>query len=100
MLNTGIALGIVVMSLLFSDLGWRTGDMRGRYLAIVFAIAGVLEIMHVLAALEPMLASERLNSIARQMRISTWGPPAYLLPFGIAAAFLVAARWRVSALVF
>ena len=27
MLNTGIALGIVVVSLLFSDLGWRTGDV-------------------------------------------------------------------------
>ena len=90
MLNTGIALGIVIVSLLFSDLGWRTGELLVRYLAIVFAVAGVLEIMHVLAALEPSLASERVNEIIRRMRYSTWGPPAYLLPLGIAAAFLVA----------
>ena len=100
MLNTGIALGIVVVSLLFSDLGWRTGELLVRYLAIVFAVAGVLEVMHVLAALEPSLASERVNEIIRRMRYSTWGPPAYLLPLGIAAAFLVAPRARVSTLTF
>ena len=100
MLNTGIALGIVVVSLLFSDLGWRSGEVRVRYLAIVFAVTGVLEVLHALDGLELSSASERFDSLVRELRISTWGPPAYLLPLGIAAAYLVAARGRWSTLVF
>jgi len=100
MLNTGIALGIVVVSLLFSDLGWRTGEVLVRYLAIVFAVTGVLEVMHVLDAPEPSTASAWFNEFVRQLEISTWGPPAYLLPLGIAAAFLIAPRARVSSFAF
>ena len=100
MLNTGIALGIVMVSLLFSDLGWRTGEVLVRYLAIVFAVTGVLEVMHVLDAPEPSTGSEWLNDIVRRLQISTWGPPAYLLPLGIAAAFLIAPQARVSSFAF
>src|SRR6476659_507333 len=55
-LNTGIALGTAAVSLLFWDLGWRTREPLIRFLAIVFAVAGVLEIQHVLAALDPATA--------------------------------------------
>ena len=40
-----------------SDFGWRNGDALVRYLAIIFAVAGGLEILHALAALEPSSAS-------------------------------------------
>ena len=40
-LNTGIALVTVVLSLLFWDLGWRTGDPLVRFMAIMFAVAAI-----------------------------------------------------------
>jgi signal transduction histidine kinase/ActR/RegA family two-component response regulator len=83
-LNTGIALGAVAVSVLFWDLGWRTGETRVRFLAIVFFVAGLLEVLHVMAALEPTSASEQLNAAMRQLRVATWAPPSYLLPLGTA----------------
>jgi signal transduction histidine kinase/ActR/RegA family two-component response regulator len=83
-LNTGIALGAVAVSVLFWDLGWRTGETRVRFLAIVFFVAGLLEVLHVIAALEPSSGSEDLNAAVRQLRVATWAPPSYLLPLGTA----------------
>ena len=83
-LNTGIALATVAVSLLFWDLGWRTGETRVRFLAIVFVVAGLLEVLHVMAALEPSSASEELNAVVRGLRSGTWAPPSYLLPLGTA----------------
>ena len=88
-LNTGIALVTVVLSLLFWDLGWRTGDPLVRFMAVVFAVAGFLEVLHVLAALEPASASEGLNRVWRRLRSGTWAPPAYLLPLGLGFLLLV-----------
>ena len=83
-LNTGIALVTVVLSLLFWDLGWRTGGTLVRFTAILYAVVGVLEVLHVLAALEPSSASESFNEVLRRLRSGTWAPPAYLLPLGMA----------------
>ncbi len=83
-LNTGIALTTVALSILFWDLGWRTGETRVQFLAIVFAVAGVLEVLHVLAALEPSSAFRDLNEVVQGLRSGTWAPPAYLLPIGTA----------------
>ena len=99
-LNTGIALGVVAVSLLFWDLGWRTGAAPIRFLAIVYAVAGVLEILHVLAALEPSSASASLNEVLRQLRSGTWAPPAYLLPLGIGLTLWIAPTPRASKLAF
>jgi signal transduction histidine kinase/ActR/RegA family two-component response regulator len=82
-LNTGIALVTVLLSLLFWDLGWRTGGTLVKFIAILFAVVGVLEVLHVLAALEPSSGSESFNRILRQLRSGTWAPPAYLLPLGM-----------------
>jgi len=95
-LNTGIALGAVAVSLLFWDLGWRTRETTIRFMAIVFAVAGVLEVLHVLAALEPSSASEGLNEVLRQLRSGTWAPPAYLLPLGIGAILWMAPTPQAS----
>jgi signal transduction histidine kinase/CheY-like chemotaxis protein len=95
-LNTGIALGAAAVSLLFWDLGWRTGAVPIRFMAIVFAVAGVLEILHVLAALEPASASEQLNETLRRLRSGTWGPPAYLLPLGVGVVLWLAPTPRAS----
>ena len=82
-LNTGIALATAVLALLFWDLGWRTGAPRVHFLAIILAVTGVLEILHVLAALEPSTSSELVNDTLRRWRSGTWAPPAYLLPLGM-----------------
>ena len=99
-LNTGIALGTVAVSLLFWDLGWRTRAPLIRFLAIVFVVVGVLEIQHVLAALEPASASETLNDLLWRLRSGTWAPPAYLLPLGMGAASLIAPSPRASKTLF
>jgi signal transduction histidine kinase/ActR/RegA family two-component response regulator len=99
-LNTGIALVTVVLSLLFWDLGWRTGDPLVRFMAIIFAVAGFLEVLHVLAALEPASASEILNQVWRRLRSGTWAPPAYLLPLGLGFLLLVGPPPRTSNTVF
>jgi signal transduction histidine kinase/ActR/RegA family two-component response regulator len=83
-LNTGIALVTVVLSLVFWDLGWRTGVTLMRVTAILFAVVGALEVLHVLAALEPSSASDGFNALVRSLRSGTWAPPAYLLPLGMA----------------
>ena len=82
-LNTGIALVTVMMALLFWDLGWRTREILVRYMAIVYGVVGVLEVLHVLAALDPSTASQTFNEMHQRLRSGTWGPPAYLLPLGI-----------------
>jgi signal transduction histidine kinase/ActR/RegA family two-component response regulator len=99
-LNTGIALVTVVLSLLFWDLGWRTGDPLVRFMAIIFAVAGFLEVLHVLAALEPASASEILNQVWRRLRSGTWAPPAYLLPLGLGFLLLAGPPSRTSKTVF
>jgi signal transduction histidine kinase/CheY-like chemotaxis protein len=99
-LNMALALVTAVVSLLFWDLGWRNGDYLVRCLAIVFAVAGVLEILHVLAALEPASASATLNEVVRSLRSGTWAPPAYLLPLGIGVSAWLAPRRRVSKTVY
>jgi signal transduction histidine kinase/ActR/RegA family two-component response regulator len=95
-LNTGIALGACAVSLLFWDLGWRTGTLLIRLLAIVFAVAGVLEIQHVVAGLEPSTASSSLNDLLIRLRSGTWAPPAHLLPLGVGAAIWVSTNPRTS----
>ncbi len=82
-LNTGITVVTVILSLVFWDLGWRTGGTLVRFMAILFAVVGVLEVLHVLAQLEPASASESLNEWLRRLRSGTWAPPAYLLPLGM-----------------
>src|SRR3954467_10563865 len=82
-LNTAITLATAAMSVLFRDVGWRTRAAPLRFMAIVFAVAGVLQILHVLSALEPASASEQLDQALRRLRSGTWAPPAYLLPLGV-----------------
>ena len=67
-LNTGIALATVVLMMLFWDLGSRTGAAPVHFLAIILAVTGVLEILHVLAALEPSTGSASVNELLRALR--------------------------------
>jgi signal transduction histidine kinase/ActR/RegA family two-component response regulator len=99
-LNTGIALVTVVLSLLFWDLGWRTGGTLVRFTAILYAVVGVLEVLHVLAALEPSSASETFNEILRRLRSGTWAPPAYLLPLGMGVLLWTRRSSRAAIAVF
>jgi signal transduction histidine kinase/ActR/RegA family two-component response regulator len=99
-LNTGIALVSIVLSLQCFDLGRRTGEMPVRFDAILFAVVGALEALHVLAALDPTSASEPLNQVVRQYRSGTWAPPSYLLPIGLAASAWFARRPDATALKF
>ena len=97
-LNTGIAIVTAVVSLLFWDVGVRSGSILVRYMAIVFAVAGVLEVMHVIAALEPSSGSQWLNNIHQRLRSGTWAPPSYLLPLGVGFILWTAAGLGGTAL--
>ena len=95
-LNTGIALVTVMLALLFWDLGWRTRDTLARYMAMLYGVVGFLEVLHVIAALDPSTAWQWLNGLHQRMRSGTWGPPAYLLPLGITSILLVVPGRRMS----
>ena len=99
-LNTGIALVTVVLSLLFWDLGWRSGASLVTFTAILYAVVGVLEVLHVLAALEPSSASESFNRVLQSLRSGTWAPPAYLLPLGMAVLLWTRRPTRAAMAVF
>lgn len=99
-LNTGIALVTVVIALLFWDLGARIGTPLVHFLAIVFAVTGVLEVLHVIAALEPSTAWIPLNDVLLSVRSGTWAPPAYLLPAGVGLLLWIEPTTRTSKLGF
>jgi hypothetical protein len=95
-LNTGIALGTVAVSLLFLDLGRRIGAPLLRQMATIFAVAGVLEIMHVLAALEPASAFGAVQRVAPAPALGRLGAARYLLPLGIGMAVFIPSTSRLS----
>ena len=99
-LNTGIALVTAVLALSFWDLGWRTAKPLVHFLAIILAVTGVLEILHVIATLEPSTASEPVNDLLRKLRVGTWAPPAYLLPLGAGLLLWIEPTAQTSKLAF
>jgi len=51
-LDTAVFMGSGVLAFLLWDLGWRTGQSRPRLEAVCFTAVGILELLHVITALD------------------------------------------------
>ncbi len=78
-LDTAVFLLSAVLAFLLWDLGWRAGQMQARLMAVCFAVVALLELLHVLTALD-FSAAPRFAGL---LRLGTWSPAAYLLPLGL-----------------
>ena len=79
-LDTAVFLVSGVLAFLLWDLGWRTGQSLPRLEAVCFTVVAVLELLHVITALDFAEAPDA----AMLLRLGTWSPAAYLLPLGSA----------------
>jgi signal transduction histidine kinase/ActR/RegA family two-component response regulator len=78
-LDTGVFLLSAMIAFLLWDLGWRTGQLLSRLKAVCFAVAALLELLHVFTALD----FSNSPGMAVVLRLGTWSPAAYLLPLGL-----------------
>jgi signal transduction histidine kinase/CheY-like chemotaxis protein len=94
-LDTGVFLLSAMIAFLLWDMGWRTGQPLARLTAWCFAVVALLELLHVLTALDFSGAPD----FALLLRLGTWSPAAYLLPLGLLAT-LPLSRHQVSETLF
>ena len=94
-LDTGALVLSGVLALMMWDLGWRTGQRLARLKAVCFAVVAVLELLHVLTALQFTAEDPGVRRFAMLLRPGTWPPAAYLLPLGLWAALLLRDRLRL-----
>jgi signal transduction histidine kinase/ActR/RegA family two-component response regulator len=87
-LDTAVFLLSAVLAFLLWDLGRRTGERLTRLQSLSFAIVAILELLHVITALDFSASS----LFAGLVRLGTWSPAVYLLPLGLAAALPLARR--------
>jgi len=81
-LDTAVFLLSGVLAFLLWDMGWRTGQLLQRLQAVCFAVVALLELLHVLTALD-FSAADRISVLVVP---GTWSPAAYLLPLGLLLA--------------
>lgn len=89
-LDTGLALQLVLLVPLMWDMGEHAASAFPKWLAITFAATAVLAIIHVLVTVEwsgPLAEIARLKAV---LRPSTWPPATHLLPIGVGWAL-----WRM-----
>ncbi|HEU4780054.1 MAG TPA: ATP-binding protein, partial [Steroidobacteraceae bacterium] len=87
-LDTAVFMVSAVLAFLLWDLGWRTRQLLPRLQAVVFTVVAVLELLHVITALDFTEAP----SAAVLLRLGTWSPAAYLLPLGLLVALPLSRR--------
>ena len=87
-LDTAVFLVSGVLAFLLWDLGWRTGQSLPRLQAVCFTVVAVLELLHVITALDFAEAPDA----AVLLRLGTWSPAAYLLPLGLLVALPLSRR--------
>jgi signal transduction histidine kinase/ActR/RegA family two-component response regulator len=87
-LDTAVFLLSAVLAFLLWDMGRRTGQRLTRLQSASFAVVAILELLHVITALDFMASS----LFAGLVRLGTWSPAVYLLPLGLAVALPVARR--------
>jgi signal transduction histidine kinase/ActR/RegA family two-component response regulator len=81
-LDTAIFLLSAVIGFLLWDMGWRTGQLLPRLKAVCFSVVALLELLHVITALDFTEAPR----FALLLSLGTWSPAAYLLPLGLLVA--------------
>ena len=96
-LDTSVTLTAALVALLLWDISRRTDESWALFLAITFSLLTLGELLHVLAVLGWLGGGQGADV---QLRAGTWGPPAHLLPVGVAAALLFRDRDRSFAWVF
>jgi len=87
-LDTAVFLVSGVLAFLLWDLGWRTGQNLPRLQAVCFTVVAVLELLHVITALD----FAEMPDAAVLLRLGTWSPAAYLLPLGLLVALPLSRR--------
>src|SRR5688500_17301236 len=81
-LDTAVFLLSAVLAFLLWDMGWRTAQPLARLQAACFGVVAVLELLHVITALD----FSEADHLAMLLRPGTWSPAAYLLPLGLLVA--------------
>jgi signal transduction histidine kinase/ActR/RegA family two-component response regulator len=94
-LDTGVFLLSAMIAFLLWDMGWRTGQPLARLKAVCFAVVAILELLHVITALDFTEAPR----FAILLRLGSWSPAAYLLPLGLLLAVPLSRR-NVSEVIF
>ena len=87
-LDTAVFMASGMLAFLLWDLGWRTDERLPRLKAVVFATVAILELLHVITALD----FAELPEAWVLVRLGTWSPAAYLLPLGLAASLPLSRR--------
>ena len=87
-LDTAVFLLSAMIAFLLWDLGWRAGQLVNRLRAACFGVVALLELQHVITALDFTHAPE----LSILFRLGSWSPAAYLLPLGLACALPLARR--------
>ena len=87
-LDTGVFLLSALLAFLLWDMGWRTGQLLPRLEAMCFAVVALLELLHVITALN----FPEAHRFALLLKLGTWSPAAYLLPVGLLLALSLGAR--------
>jgi signal transduction histidine kinase/ActR/RegA family two-component response regulator len=91
-LDTSVLLTSSIIALMLWEIGARTGQPLPRILALAIAMAAAFELLHTVAALQP-LATVVIGGVSgARLRAATWGPASYILPFAIGAIVLLPAR--------
>jgi signal transduction histidine kinase/ActR/RegA family two-component response regulator len=91
-LDTAMCLLSGVLALLLWDLGTSLDEAFPRWVALTFAGTFVLELVHVLVAVEWFGTLAPIAQSAGVLRPSTWPPAAYLLPLGVGGSLWLLRR--------
>lgn len=85
MADTAVSLTTGILAWLLWDLSSRAGPPSMRWLAVALAVGAFWELIHALAAIEPIELATPV-ALRSMLRPSTWPIPAHILPLGIVAA--------------
>jgi len=82
-LDTGMFLLTAILGIVLWDMGTRIGDPFPKHLAICFAIACVLNLIHVLVTVEWSGLFLPIAQAQGTLRPATWPPTTHVLPIGV-----------------
>ncbi len=92
MLDTSMFLLSGVLSMLFWEVGSRTGQSFPKWLSMSFTITSFWEFLHVIIHIEWTGPSAKITHIEHLLRPAVWPPSAYILPIGIGCSIWLLLR--------
>ncbi|MEO8061327.1 MAG: ATP-binding protein [Pseudomonadota bacterium] len=87
-LDTAALILTALLAFLLWDLGWRTGQSLARLNAVCFAVVALLDLLHVVTALD----FSEAHPFAVLLRPGSFSPALYLLPAGLLLALPLSRR--------